>query len=88
MLMNLEANISLKSTIWIGLFHGVGVHHLPDQLHRVVQELSSLDLSSGTGFNLLKLSQEVTGSESAFRPRLFHPGKPFSVSPFLRKLII
>lgn len=47
----------LFNTVSIGLRHSVGVDHLSDQLHCVVQQLSSPDLGPGSGFNLFKLSQ-------------------------------
>ena len=59
--------------VWLG--HGVSVDHLSDQLHCVVQELSSLDVSPGAGFCLFELGQEVVGSQSPFRQRHLHSGK-------------
>lgn len=64
----------LFSTMRARLHHSVSVDHLPDQLHCVVQQFCSPDLSPGFGFSLFKLSQQVTGSQSAFRQRLLHPG--------------
>lgn len=61
-------------TVRTGLHHGVGVDHLSDQLHCVVQQLSSPDLRPGSGFDLFKLGQQVTGLQGAFRQGLLHPG--------------
>lgn len=64
----------LFDTLRVRLNHSISVDHLSDQLHCVVQQFGSLDLSPGSGFSLFKLSQEVTGSQSAFRLRLLNPG--------------
>lgn len=63
----------LLSTMRLGLHHGVSVDHLSDQLHSVVKQLCSSDLSPGSGFGLLELSQQITGSQSSFRQRLLPP---------------
>lgn len=65
---------SSVSTMRFGLSHGVCVDHLSDQLHSVVQQLGGSDLSPGSGFGLLELGQQVTGSQSAFGQRLLHSG--------------
>lgn len=64
----------LLSTMRVGLHHSVGVDHLSDQFHCVVQQFCSPDLSPGSGFSLFELSQQVTGSQSAFSQRLLPPG--------------
>lgn len=66
--------VLLFSTMMVGLHHCVSVDHLSDQLHCVVQQFRSPDLSPGSCFSLFKLSQQVTGSQGAFRQRLLHPG--------------
>lgn len=60
--------------MWVGLHHSVSIDHFSDQLHCVVQQFGSPDVSRGSGFSLFKLSQQVTGSQSTFRQRLRHPG--------------
>lgn len=70
----LRGVLLLFSTVSVGLHHGVSVDHLSDQLHCVVQQFSSPDLGPGCAFNLFELSQQVTGSQSAFRQRRLHPG--------------
>ncbi len=65
--------MQLFSTLSVGLHHSMGVDHLSDQLHCVVQQFCCPDLSPGSGFSLFKLGQQVTGSQCTFRQRLLHP---------------
>lgn len=69
-----QCTMLMFSTSRVGLGHGVGVDHLSDQLHCVVQQLSSPDVSSGSGSCLFKLSQQVTGFQSPLRQRCLHSG--------------
>lgn len=58
----------------VGLHHSVSVDHLPDQLHCVVQQFRSPDVSPGSGFSVFELSEQVTGSQGVLRQGLLPPG--------------
>lgn len=70
-----RVNLSLKwfITVRAGLHHGLSVNHLPEDFHRVVQQLCRPDAGPAGGFGLLELSQQVTGPQGPFRQRLLHP---------------
>lgn len=70
-----RANLSFKwfITVRAGLHHGLSVNHLPEDFHRVVQQLCRPDAGPAGGFGLLELSQQVTGPQGPFRQRLLHP---------------
>lgn len=55
-----EANVSTGEVRFV---HGVCVHHLSYQLHRVVEELRGSDVGPGFRAGLFEQGQEVIGSD-------------------------